>query len=147
MRHTWPLALRRFAGSGPNHKHALGSALTKRVFPILGSTDFALRHIHSAKFVSSYATTSLMSGSYFPVVHEKPHFGTSRCLRVGAVHCIISGRRSILATQLFFARARKISIPSTSRMIRSIMIISALEKSEWDSSSFSARMPVVISTV
>ena len=38
-------------GSGPSQKQALEAPWLRRVSPTPGSTDFALRHIHSAKLV------------------------------------------------------------------------------------------------
>ena len=40
-------------GSGPIQLQALEAPWVKRVFPTPGPTDFALRHIHSAKFVNA----------------------------------------------------------------------------------------------
>ncbi len=50
-------------GSGPIQLQlqALEAPWVKRVFPTPGSTDFALRHIHSAKFVYALLADCLAS--------------------------------------------------------------------------------------
>ena len=45
----------RSAGSGPNQLHVLEALGSKRVFPILGTTDCALRLCHSAKLMNSWS--------------------------------------------------------------------------------------------
>ena len=53
VRHGWPLALMRSAGSGPYQQRVPEALGGNRVFPTLGSTDCALRLCHSAKLLRS----------------------------------------------------------------------------------------------
>ncbi len=75
-------------GSGPIQLQALEAPWVKRVFPTPGPTDFALRHIHSAKFVNALLAGDLAGNRRgFAIGHvmAEQHPGNARRL-VGQRH-------------------------------------------------------------
>ncbi len=75
-------------GSGPIQLQALEAPWAKRVFPTPGPTDFALRHIHSAKFVNALLAGDLAGnrrGLAIGHVMAEQHPGNARRL-VGQRH-------------------------------------------------------------
>ena len=96
MRHTWPLALMRYADRVP-----IKSTRLMRLDPSGFSRSSVQPILHYIPFTSPNSLTP------FLVVHGNHNFGTVRCRWVGAVHCIKSDENAIVPARPDLGYKRK----------------------------------------